>query len=143
MSTVSQYKEVLRAMLKGDTETAKRLSDQIVDAPWKESGALVTAVCAILAEDHFDNDDSPAAIKRFVTDMMNNYADADPPLKPLVGEAVVRVALGESELMKGIDINDFTIHQMAFVNKIVEDDELSDRQVDELLDEAEALLAQM
>jgi hypothetical protein len=140
---LNEYKETLRAMLKGDAKRAHQLSAEIENAPWQQSGALATAVCAILADERFvDNDDSEA-VQGFVAEMMQDYATADPPLKPFMCEVVVRVALGESELLKGLDVNDLTVHQMAFMNKVVQDAELTDSEIDGLLDEAEQLLKQM
>jgi|GEM_PF-3416062 len=143
ISTLDIYKETLRAMLKGDTDRAAELGSSVSDASWSESGVLLTAVCAILAEDRFDADDSPAAIKTFVDEMMRNYANANPPLKPLMCEVVVRVSLGESEILKGVDINELSIHQMAFMNKVVQDAGLSAHQIDELLDDATAMVSEL
>ncbi|MFD0557685.1 hypothetical protein ACFQ3B_11650 [Stackebrandtia endophytica] len=137
------YKETLRAMLKGDNERAAELGSSVGDASWRESGVLLTAVCAILAEDRFDADDSPAAIKSFVDEMMRNYANASPPLTSLMCEVVVRIALGEGELLKGVDVNDLSIHQMAFMNKVVQDADMAPQQIDELLDEATDLVSDL
>ncbi|TQL76320.1 hypothetical protein FB566_1847 [Stackebrandtia endophytica] len=130
-------------MLKGEADKAAELARSIEDAPWTESGALLTAVCGILAEERFEADESPAAIRVFVDEMLQNYADADPPLKPLMCEVAARVALGELQLLKGLDLNDLAIHQMAFMNKIVQDAELSPGEIDELLDDAMTLVEEL
>lgn len=140
MTAEAGYRRIFQAMLNGDAETAKQLNENQGEVTWKDSGLLVTAAFALLAEQRFADDESHAAVKAFVAEAEQNYAQAASPIKPLVAEGVTRAVLGEAELLDDISRDDQQSTQLLLTYKIVQDSEMTPEQVNQLLDEAETLV---
>ncbi|HZE41074.1 MAG TPA: hypothetical protein VE172_19925 [Stackebrandtia sp.] len=133
---------MFEAMLNGDASTAKRLNKAQGEVTWQDSGLLVTAAFALLAEKRFAADESRTAVKAFVAEAQQNYADSPTPIKPLVAEAVTRGVLGEESLLEEVSREDQQSTQMLLAYKIVQDAEMSATDVARVLDDAEALVDQ-
>lgn len=139
MSKRAKYKQMLRAGLVGDFDTAERLDGELGDVSWQDAGVLVNALFALAVQDRFEADVDRAEIRAFVTDTIHEYRSVEPPFKPLMTEGLIRSVLGEDDLSKEIPKSEAIPVQTAIVNKIVNDAGLSHSDIDALLDEAEAL----
>jgi hypothetical protein len=140
MTTRAEYRQVLQAMLNGEAGTATQLNQFTGEVTWRDSGLLVTAAYALAAQQRFADDESHAAIKDFVAEAQRNYATAPTPIRPLIAEGVTRAVLGEEDLLNDISPEDQQVTQMLLTYKIVQDAGMTPPQVDELLNEAEALV---
>ncbi|MGH3662829.1 MAG: hypothetical protein ACRDTQ_13330 [Micromonosporaceae bacterium] len=138
----ASYKAVLRALFTRDSEAAQEKSAELGDLTWADSGVLAGAAFVIAMERRFKDDDSHAAIKAFVKEAQENYEDAEPAIKPLQAEALIRGVLGEAELMREVPRDDALPTQLALTYKVLADEQASPEDVDRLLDEAEALAQQ-
>lgn len=136
-----KYRDVLKLMLLGHNETAGEAHNGIDDAVDPD---YVSAVFVICAGKRFEEDASPAAVRRFIDEARKDYEGANPPFKPLAGEALLRVAVdpeNEAQLIDEVDPDDRFMVQLLMTRKIVaESAELTDR-VDDVLDDAEKVVA--
>ncbi|MGH8793634.1 MAG: hypothetical protein ACRDXX_13455 [Stackebrandtia sp.] len=135
----AQYRRILESSLKGDFEEAERLNAEADDIPFSDSAVLVGAAFYLAVRKNFVSDASHDAVKAFVKEAAAEYADAQPQLRPLVIEGLVRAVLGEADLMQGIDAQEAVQTQMPLTYKIVADLRLSGDALSQLLDEAEEL----
>ena len=137
MTTRTEYRQIFEAMLTGDTETANRLNAEAGKVAWQDSGLLVLAAFALGVERQFAEDASHDAIKAFVTEAQQNFAQAPTPVRPLTAEAVIRGILGEEELLDEVPREAQHATRMMLTYKMVQALELTPEEVGKLLDEAE------
>lgn len=135
----AQYRQILEAGLRGDFTEAERLNAELGDIPFSVSAVLVGAVFYMAVQQRFATDSSPAAVHKFTKEALAEYADATPPIEQSVVDALVRAALGEEDLMQGLDAAETVPVQMSLVYKIVADLHLSDVQLAKLLNDGESL----
>lgn len=135
----SNYRKILEASLRGDFDDAERLNAEFSDIPFSDSAVLVGAVFYLAVKHRFSGGADHATVKAFIDEALAEYANAQPPIKPLTAEALVRAALGETELMQGIGAEEAVPVQMSLVYKIVADAELSHADISALLDKGEKL----
>lgn len=137
----ARYKELLRSLFKGDAEEAQRIADELGDASWEGTGQLVMAVFGVAVDRRFKEDSSHAAVMGFVGELSETYSSAEVVFNPLYAELLLRSALGEDQLFQQVPGDEATALMVSMADKIVVDLGLSDDEIDELLDEAEALIA--
>ena len=119
MTSEVRFRDFCRAWLLGDNDAADDLQARLPDTEYQESDELVSAAFCVAVEHRFKTDPGPAAIRTFMDEVRVNFEDAQPPLKLLIAEALVRGALGEEHLIDEVDPNDFTPTQMPLTRKIV------------------------
>jgi len=136
----TEYRQVLRALALGDGETADRLIDQM-DAN-EDHGDFVSAVFCVVVERRFKSDGSADAVRAFIDEARLNFAQVDPPFKPLAAEAMVRTVLNpdEADLLDELDPNQQVPVQLALIRKIVAESAQLTNQIDDVLDDAEKIL---
>lgn len=139
---VAQYKELLRALFKDDTQAAQRIAAEHGDSSWEGTGSLLMAVFGTAIDRRFTTDGSHAAIMSFVREAEDAFRSAGQAFNPLYAELLVRAVLGEDELIQQVPRDDATALMMPLADKAVSDLKLSDAEVDKLLDDAEALISQ-
>ncbi|GAA4910490.1 hypothetical protein LX16_2706 [Stackebrandtia albiflava] len=139
MSKRDKYRQMLRAGLVGDYDTAERYGAELGEVSWQDSGVLVNALFTLTVQDKFDDDADRDDIRAFVRQLLDDYSTADPPLKPLMAEGLIRSVLGEDELYREIDKVEAIPTQTAIAYKLVSDANLSTEQIDELLADASEL----
>lgn len=141
MSNEVKYRDVLKALLLGNQASANALKTQMSDAEYRTSDELISAAFCVAVEQRFKADSSPAAVQAFMDEARQNFANAQPPLKPLVAEALIRGVLGEDHLLDDLDSNDFTPTQLPLTRKIVAESPDLQERIDDLLDDAEKIAA--
>jgi hypothetical protein len=134
---VAQYKEHLRALFKRDPDTAQRIADSMGDGTWQGSGRMNLAVFGLAAEKRFKDDKSHEAVLKFVSDASTAWASAPNPPNALHLELLIRAVLGEPALFDEVpaDVRNTIFPTAAYL--MVEDLDLSDTEIDQLLDAAE------
>ena len=136
-----RYRDVLRALLLGEREKADELKSRMSDSEYRTSDNLISATFCGAVEQRFKDDPSPAAVRAFMDEARQNFANAQPPLKPLVAEALIRGVLGEEHLLDELDPDDFTPTQMPITRKIIAESPELQTRIDALLDDAEKTAA--
>lgn len=136
------YRQILKAIALGDGEAANRLNSQLDEAGHQELFGYATAVLSVCLEQRFKDDSSPEAIRQFVEQMRHDFRNAEPPIKPLMLEALIRAFAGEEHLLEEIPVDEQANAQYPIIRKIVaESDELRNR-LDDVLNDAEVLVRQ-
>lgn len=141
MTSEIRFRDFYRAWLLGQSETADDLHARLADSQYQTSEDLISAAFCVAVEHRFKADTSPVAVRAFMDEVRLNFEDAQPPLKLLVAEALVRGALGEEHLVDEVDPDDFTMVQMPLTRKIVAESPELQARIDDLLDDAEKIAA--
>jgi len=137
MTTMTSFKDLMRAIALGDAETAHSVNQRLTADEHDRASVYSTAVMSVLLEQRFKDDSSRPAISRFVAEMEQNYAKASTPIKPLATEGVIRAFAGEEQLLDEISPEDQLVVQYPIIRKIVADSpELTERMEDVLNDAA-------
>jgi hypothetical protein len=123
----------------GDTEQAQTLNDRLNDDERNELGVYGTAVLSVCLDHRFRDDSSRAAIDRFVEAMRSNYAKADPPLKVLAIEGVIRAFAGEDWILDEISPEDQQATQLPIIREIVASSAELRGRIDDVLTDADQL----
>lgn len=123
----------LRALLTRDMETFRRLHAALDADERRASAALLTATFYKAANDKFGKSVSPADIIEFVSEARAQYVGPD-AVNAENAERVIRAALGEEEQVDAMDSYAFGEAQTAMLLAIVRSSQLSDDQIDALLD---------
>ena len=131
------YREILKLQLLGHSETASSLIDEMPDD--MDGSELIAAAFSVLVAKRFEDNASANAVRHFVDEARQNYADADPSFKPLAAEALIRTVLDpdkDAGLLDEVDPNDQVVTELLVARKIVaESVELTER-IDEVLEDA-------
>lgn len=136
------FKTTVRAIALGQLETSSKLSSQVGDLEEDDNQAYFLYVSAFLAsvvDRWFKEDQSQPAIARFVNEMRQDYADADPPIKPLVLEGVIRTVFGEDHLIDEISTVDQLVATHAIIRKVVDQSPYIQERLSDYLNDAKIL----
>ncbi|WP_030154931.1 hypothetical protein [Glycomyces sp. NRRL B-16210] len=136
------FRETLKAAALGDSEEANRLYDQIPEAEVEQYNMFIVAFFAICLEVRFKNDQSLAAIKAFADEMRYDYRNAEPPVKQLVVEGLIRGMMGEEEVLQEISPADQYRTQLLAIRKIVGQSPEMQTGLTPFLSDAEGLASQ-
>jgi hypothetical protein len=134
----SEIMDLFRAAVQEDSETVDRLSEKIGEDNWPAIAGRIAAVFGLAVQRKFGPDSDVRAIVAFVAEARAELAEGD-DIPPLEAEALVRAALGESELAENISQDVAVPAQIVLAVKILRDEHLSGKEVDQLLAEADAL----
>lgn len=136
------FSQTLRAAALGKADEAHQLYDQIPEAERENYNVFIVAFFAICLEVRFKNDQSLAAIKTFADEMRYDYRNAEPPVKQLVVEGLIRGMMGEEQVLQEITPADQYRTQMLAIRKIVGQSPEMQTDLSSYLAEAEGLAAQ-
>ena len=142
MTTTALFRDIVKAFALGDTEQARRLDAQLTAEDRDAFNIFVTAMFFGAVGHRFENDDSREAIKAFVDEMRSEYADAQPPLKPLVIEGLIRAAFGEEYFLDEISPDEQLMFQFPIIHKIVTQSPHMQERLDDYLTDAGRLAAE-
>lgn len=134
----SDIMDLFRAAVREDSEAVDRLSEQIGERNWPAVAGRIAAVFGLAVNRRFSPDSDVRDIASFVAEARTELAEGD-DIPPLESEALVRAALGESELAENIPQDVAVPAQIVLAVKILRDEHLSGGEVDKLLAEADAL----
>jgi hypothetical protein len=141
METEALFREVVKAAALGDMDRAAQLDDQIPEQDSERFTTFLTAMFCGALEHRFGGDPSPDAVRRFVQEACDDFRDAQPPIKPLVLEGVIRGMLGEEHLLDEISAEDQLLYQIPVIRKIVHQSAEMKARIDDYLTDAETLAA--
>lgn len=136
------FRETLRAAALGNAEEAHRLYDQIAEADREHYNMFIVAFFAVCLEVRFKEDQSLAAVKKFAEEMRYDYRNAEPPVKQMVVEGLIRGMMGEQQMLAEITPSDQYRTQMLAIRKIVGQSPEMQTDIGPFLADAEGLAAQ-
>ncbi|MCH7229651.1 hypothetical protein L0U85_02060 [Glycomyces sp. L485] len=136
------FRETIRAASLGNADEASRLYDQIPKSDLNEYHMFVVAFFAAALGVRFQEDQSLSEIKRFADEMRYDYRDAQPPVKQLVVEGLIRGMLGEEQMFDEISPQEQYRTQLLAIRKIVGQSPEMQARMDDYLTDAETLATQ-
>lgn len=139
MESKTLFRETIKAGALGDSQRAVELNSRIPEEERDDFNDHVSAVFCAAVENRLREDHSLPAIKEFVNEFRYDFREADPPVKVLVAEALIRVFYGEEHLIDEIDGAEQIRHQLMIIRKIVDQSQSIKNQLDEFLIEAQKL----
>jgi len=142
MESNQLFRETVRAIALGDAERAKQLDAQIPDADRSSYFVFLSAVMAGAVDHHFQDDHSRDAIAKFVNELRYEYRKANPPIKPLAIETVLRAFFGEDHLLDEVTSEDQMLAAYPVIRSIAYRSEHMRDNLDKYLDDAEMLARQ-
>ncbi|CAM3316501.1 hypothetical protein [Stackebrandtia soli] len=134
------YRKLLLATFTGDFAEVDRISAEIGEIAWQDSGLLISAVFGLAIEERFPGPVDVETIDAFVEAACADFAAAQPPLDARVAGDVVRIALGEDVPVDRLNSMQSMQVQVALTHKVFADGKKSPEDIDELLERAENLL---
>lgn len=142
MANTNLFRETMKAAALGDSAAALRLDSQIPDVERESYNIYVTAMFCCAVEHRFSQDRSHAAITQFVNEMRYDFREANPPIKPLMIEGLVRAVFGEEHFLDEISAVEQLRAQLLAIRKIVDQSEQMQERLDDYLKDAETLTIQ-
>ena len=127
-----ELREYIRLLLTPDAQLDKSMVDDIGLLP---AQAAVTGAFVAAVERRFPNDPSHADIAALVSRIRESYVEED-RLPPMLGEALVRIALGEDSLAEGMSYEEVARGQQLMTYGMVHDLGLRGASFEEFLTEA-------
>lgn len=140
MSGEVRFRDFYRAWLLRESN-ADDLQASMDKSEYRSSDEFISAVFCVAIEQRFKDDSSLTAIRSFMDEAKYNFEDADPPLKLLTAEVLIRAVFGEDKLLDELDADDFAAAQMPITLKIVTESPQLQTRIDDLLDDAEKIAA--
>ncbi|MGH3662392.1 MAG: hypothetical protein ACRDT8_14370 [Micromonosporaceae bacterium] len=135
MPTTDKPATMLDALLRGDLETVDRHSSELDQDDASEWLRLIATAFALAVHGRFETDTDVREITTFIREVRARYdTEGNRDLPPLVGEALVRGALGETDLIADIDQEASVSAQLILLYAMVES--LSDDERDAFVAEA-------
>ena len=140
MNTQRMFREMMRAVATGDADEARRISGQLDGEAHGRLNVYSTAVLSIVLGHRFAEDSSRGAIQEFMDQLRHDYRKANPPIKPLMVEGVIRAFAGEEHLLDEIPAEEQLNAQYPVIRKIVADSPELSQRIDDILTDAETLV---
>jgi hypothetical protein len=141
MNEPAAFRTVMRGVAFGnDTETVRGIHDALDEDGHGRLLEYSLAVMTICVEHRFSDDLSYDSIREFVNEMRDDFRDADPPLKALAVEVVLRGMAGEEHLFDEIPVIDQVNVRYALVRKIVAESPELQADFENVLDQADRML---
>jgi hypothetical protein len=139
VDNVALFRATMRAVALGNADEAIALEEQIPDADREAYHLHVTAMFAALVQHWFQEDSSHPAIVKFVNGLRQEYAEANPPIRSLMIEGLIRVVFGEEHFLAEIPLAEQLRSQFLVIRTIIEESPDLVEQLDEVLDAAAEL----
>jgi hypothetical protein len=136
------FRETMRASALGNADKATELYQQIPKSEVEQYNMFIVAFFAGALGVRFKDDHSLPAIKRFAEEMRYDYREANPPVKQLVIEGLIRGMLGEEQMFDEISAEDQYRTQLLAIRKIVGQSPEMQANLDSYLKDAETLVAE-
>lgn len=142
MKISSSSRELVKALVAGDSARAAEHNDRIPDSERKSFHVFVSAFFSIMLEQQFKDDSSHEAIVAFVNEMRYDYRNAEPPIKPLLIEGLIRASCGEEHFFDEIAPEETYRAEMQVITKIAHQQPQVGERFDDFASDAELLAAQ-
>jgi len=129
----SSIGQLIRDLLARRGEEAERVTR---DIGGREALAAMAAMFTIAVERQFGDAADPAAVSRFVSDVRARYPNGY-QVDQVLAEALVRAALGEEELLEGLDMNSAGAVETFLATAIIDSKRYSNAELEDFIHEAE------
>ncbi|QSB04959.1 hypothetical protein [Natronoglycomyces albus] len=138
MTDLNPFQQAVKALALGKPD-ANELARPLLVNETERFALYVTAVFVGIVERHFKDDHSPAAITGFMEELRYAFRDANPPLKPLATEALIKAVWDENHPIDEISSKDQHLSQLSVIRMITHESEEIRHDLDGYLSDAETL----
>ena len=139
MADYQLFMQVGKAVAMGEGTKATGLIDQIPDNEQSAFHTYVTALFATAVVERFGESPGHDDLRRFVEEMRHDYRSADPSIKPMAMEALLRAFYGEEHLLDEVSPEEQLRCEFLAIRKIVHASADMRLRLDIYLADAEAL----
>lgn len=142
MAVKDSYREQVKALATGNTQAASSMNEALPAEDRAGFNQFVSAVFAVLMERRFKDNLSRDSLAAFAVELCRNYENTGVQLKVLTVEGILRGSAGETHLLEGLAAEDIIGTQVLSIAKIAAEDPAVSADIDQFLDDAEALVAE-
>lgn len=129
----------VRAFVTRDFDRADAIIDGLTDDESEDFHTFVTAFFSLMLQVRFGENTSREAIHEFVEELRYDYRNAEPAIKPLMVEAVIRAACGEEHLFEEIPMDELAGAQFMVIGKVSRESAEVNANLDSYIARAERL----
>lgn len=141
MTTNEKLSDLVRAFARGDWGTADRLLLEIGDDGLREGPQTISAAFLLAVQRRFGETPDLQQIANFVATTRQRYADGH-ELPALAMEGMIRGALGETDLLDGIEPDVAFSTQILLLGTLLQDEQWTEAELEDFIREAEETAAQ-
>lgn len=142
MAVKDSYREQVKALATGNTQAASSMNEALPAEDRAGFNQFVSAVFAVLMERRFKDNLSRDSLAAFAVELCRNYENTGVQLKVLTVEGILRGSAGETHLLEGLAAEDIIGTQVLSIAKIAAEDPAVSADIDQFLDDAEALVSE-
>jgi hypothetical protein len=140
MSADPRFHQIITAVALGGDDSARQVGENLSEAEHGQLYIFGTAVMSICLERRFQADASAEAIRSFVNEMRQNYANSKRQFNYLAIEGLIRGFAGDEHLLDEISPSEQLNAQFPIIRKIVAEDPALQQNIDALMTEADQLV---
>ncbi|WFE25741.1 hypothetical protein O7623_20510 [Solwaraspora sp. WMMD791] len=141
MSVPTELGDLIRAMARRDWGTIDRLTEVLGTTNWHGAVPVIGAAFAIAVDRHFGPEPDLNKVSAFVAQVRDQYQRGK-DLPALQLEGLIRAALGEAELLDGIDAEVSFPAQIVILGTLLQDEQWTEAELEEFIREVEETAAQ-
>jgi len=139
MTDYQLFRQIVGAMAVGEGRKASDLIDQVPDEQEPDLHTYVTAFFSTAVIQRLGESPDQSALRAFVDEMRHDYRNAEPPLKPMALEALLRAFYGEEHLLNEVTPQEQLHCEFLAIRKIVHQSEDMSLRLETYLADAETL----
>lgn len=136
------FKQHIKAMAFGQAEKAVEFNSQIDSEDRDAQFVFASGMFAGAMMHKLGEQPSLEEIKNFVDEVLEDYRKADPPLKPLAMEGLVRALYGEDSFLDEIPQPTQMQYQYLVVRKVVDQSPEMQEQLEDYMHDALMLVSE-
>jgi hypothetical protein len=136
MTIKTEFSDLIRAMARRDWGTADQIVAGLEKSGWDSGPQMLGAAFAIAVNERFPDGASAQEVADLVAATRAQFKDGH-TFPGLQMEGIIRAALGEAELVDGIDAETMLEVQLLMIGKLLRDLDLDERQLEEFIAEVE------
>lgn len=141
MNAQTELTALIRALAKRDWEAVDGLLEELRKKEWAGATQVIGAAFVLAVHRRFRRGQDLRDISNFVAETRSRYEGGN-ELPALAMEGLVRAALGEVDLMDEINPDNYLPAQIVILGTILQDENLTDDQLDEFVRDVEEAAAE-
>lgn len=140
MARTSDFKELIRLLVRNDFEGHRRLTE-VLDAQsgWHGYAEFLGAAFFVAIERRFRPGQDVATIIRFVAEAREQFDETGSDIDPVAAETLIRSVLGDQDA-SSLDGKTVGAIETVLLHKLLTDEDLTGEQLDAFLSETSHLL---
>lgn len=139
MTDLNPYQTAVKALALGKPEGGELMRPLIKEDP-SRFALYTTALFVGLVERRFQEDHSLDAIASFMKDMKFAFRNAEPPLKLLATEALIKAVWDEDQPIDEIGSKEQQLCELAVIRHVAHEDESARADLDNFLHDADLMV---